>query len=218
MLKLEKASNQPMTFEEPPVVYAGDVVDMSDAYKHKQGTKVLFPTFVTLTVSYTEDEISTRQGTAKVLQRLVAKFNKENPERPQFFVLDKDGLFHVIPTNQRLASGKLVPYTSPLDVPLTVEVKDVRAGDALRVILDAIKAKTGTEILVGWSPFDTGIGVGQRKRLNISTQTDTARTLIKQLIQNDSPWCSWELLTGANLSGAPSSFFISIQQWVHQQQ
>jgi hypothetical protein len=218
ILKLEKVSNQPMTYEDAPVVYAGDLVDMSDVYRHKPGVKVLMPKFVTLSVTFTTSEIADRAGTAQVLQRLVTKFNRENPKGPQFTILDKDGLFHVIPKSQRLASGKVVPYTSPLDVPLTVVVKDVLAGVALKAVLDAIEAKTRTKILVGISPFDTGLNVKGRRTFSISTQTQTGRTLVTQLMQGFSPWWSWELLTGANVTGAPSSFFISIQQWVRKQQ
>lgn len=215
IMKLEKASNQPITFEDAPIVYAGDIVDKSDVYRHKPGVKVLMPKDVTLRVTFTADEVANRQGTAKVLQRLVTNFNRNNPDGAQFTILDKDGLFHVIPTSQRLASGKVVPYTSPLDVPLTVVVKDVLAGVALKAVLDAIEAKTGTKILVGISPFDTGLNVKARRTFSISTQTETGRTLVTQLMQGFSPWWSWELLTGANVTGAPSSFFISIQQQVH---
>ncbi len=218
ILKLEKVSNQPMTYEDAPMVYAGDLVDMSDVYRHNPGVKVLMPKSEPLSLTFTTTDIADRAGTAQVLGRLVTKFNREHPEGPQFTILDQDGLFHVIPTSQRLASGNVMPYTSPLDVPLTVVVKDVLAGVALKAILDALEAKTGTKILVGISPFDTGLNVNERRKVSISTQTQTGRTLVTQLMQGFSPWLSWDLLTGANVTGAPSSFFINIQQWVRRQQ
>src|SRR5260221_3591947 len=92
ILKLEKVSNQPMTYEDAPMVYAGDLVDMSDVYRHNPGVKVLMPKSEPLSLTFTTTDIADRAGTAQVLGRLVTKFNREHPEGPQFTILDRDGL------------------------------------------------------------------------------------------------------------------------------
>src|SRR5258708_8115430 len=84
IIKLEKASNQPITFEDAPIVYAGDIVDKSDVDRHKPGVQVLIPKDVTLRVTFTGDEVANRQGTPKVLQRLATNFNRTNPHAPPF--------------------------------------------------------------------------------------------------------------------------------------
>jgi len=211
--KLEKASGQPINYEDAPFAYAGDLVDKSDSMSHPPGVKVLLPKGGQLNVAFTTNEVADRAGTARVLQRLVTNFNKSYPDGPQFAVVDQNGLFYVVPKSSRAASGVVAPYTSPLDVPLSVTVKDALAGDALRAILAAIQAKTGTKIYIGWSPFDTGLNVSQRKRVNISTQTDTGRTLVTQLMQGLSPSLSWRMLTGAPdpRYGDLRSFYLNIQ-------
>jgi hypothetical protein len=62
------------------------------------------------------------------------------------------------------------------------------------------------------------LNVNERRKFSVSTQTQTGRALVTQLMQGSFPWCSWELLTGASVTGAPSSFFISLQQWVRKPQ
>ena len=216
---LEKASGQPIDYEDAPFAYADDLVDKSDTMRHPPGVKVLLPKGGQLNVAFSTNEVSDRAGTAKVLQRLVTNFNRSYPDGAQFTVVDTNGSFYVVPKSSRAASGVVAPYTSPLDVPLSVTVKDALAGDALRAILSAIQAKTGTMIYVGWSPFDTGLNVNGRKRVTISTQTDTGRTLVTQLMQGFSPWLSWQMLTGAPdpRYGNLKSYYLSIQQQVKTQ-
>ena len=181
--------------------------------RHPPGVKVLLPKGGQLNVAITTKEIADGAGTAKVLQRLVTNFNTSYPDGAQFTVVDTNGWFSVVPKSARAASGAVAPYTSPMDVPLSVTVKDARAGDALRAILSAIQAKTGTKIYIGLSPFDTGLNVDGRKRVTISTQTETGRTLVTQLMQGFSPRLSWQMLTGAPdpRYGNLTSYYLNIQ-------
>jgi hypothetical protein len=147
IMKLEKASGQPITYEDAPYVYAGDIVDLTDSgVRHPPGVKVLGLKGGGLNFPFMPSEVSDRPGTAKVLQRLVTTFNKSYPDGAQFTLLDQDGLFHVIPRSSRSASGGVGPHASPLDVPLTVVEKDVNGEVALTAILAAINATTGMQI------------------------------------------------------------------------
>jgi hypothetical protein len=215
IMELEKASGQPISYEDAPFAYAGDLIGLKDP-RAIPGAKI--PKGGPLTFPFGLSEVAERAGTAKVLQRLVRTFNMSYPDGAQFTVLDQDGMLYVVPKSSREASGVVASYTSPLDVPLSVTVKDALAGDALREILSAIQAKTGSEIYIAMSPFDTGLNVNGRKRVSISTQTDTGRTLVTQLMKGLSPWLSWRMLTGAPdpRYGNLNYYYLNIQQYVTQ--
>src|SRR5262245_47267071 len=102
---LEKASGQPIAYEDAPLAYAADLVDKSDTMRHAPGVKVLLPKGGQLNVAFTANEVADRARTAKVLQRLVTNFNRSYPDGAQFAVLDKNGLFYVVPKSSRAASG-----------------------------------------------------------------------------------------------------------------
>ena len=206
IMKLEKASGQPITYEDAPYAYAGDLVADLDS-RARPGAKV--PKGVSLSFPFMPSEVADRTGTAKVLQRLVTIFNRSYPDGAQFTVLDQDGLFHVVPKSARVASGAVVTYTSPLDVPLTVVERDVTGEVALKAILAAIKATTGTTVLIGFSPIN-GL---KRTTVSISNDRATGRTLLTQLLQVVGPSSplAWQMLTGAE-----PGYFISIGSWVNQ--
>jgi hypothetical protein len=93
---LEKVSGQPITYEDPPYTHSADVVDRSDSFNHKPGVKALLPKGGALNFAYMTNEVSDRNGTAKVVERLANTFNKTYPSGAQFSVVDKDGMFHVV--------------------------------------------------------------------------------------------------------------------------
>ena len=205
ILKLEKATGQPITYEDPSYSYAADLVDRSDSLPHKPRVKVLLPRGGQLIFPFMPSEASDRPGTAKVLQRLVTTFNKTYPDGAQFDLLDEEGLFHVIPRTSRSASGAAEPHASPLDVPLTVVVKDVNGLEALNAICDAIKATTGTPILMG----TIDMNAFAHTTLSISNDGETGRTLLTQVLQITASSLSWQLLTG---TGPEPGYFLNIHQ------
>jgi hypothetical protein len=205
ILKLEKATGQPITYEDPPYSYAADIADRSDSLPHKPGVKVLLPRGGLLIFPFMPSEVSDRPGTAKVLQRLVTTFNKSYPDGAQFALLDQDGLFHVIPRSSRSASGGVGPHASPLDAPLNVVEKDVNGLAALNAICAAIKATTGTPILLGAIDLNAFV----HTTLSISSDTETGRTLLTQVLQITGPSLSWQLLAGA---GPEPGYFLNIHQ------
>lgn len=205
ILELEKAIKQPITYEDPSYSYSADVADRSNSFKHASGVKVLLPKGGALNFPFMPSEASDRPGTTKVLRRLVSTLNKSYPHGAQFRVLDEGGLFHVIPRSSRSASGGVGPHASPLDVPLTVVLSDVSGLEALNAICAAVKAMTGTTILLGaidMTPF-------ARKKISISTEKETGRTLLTQVLRETAPALSWQLLTGV---GAERVYYFNVHQ------
>jgi len=41
ILKLEKATGQPITYEDPSYAYSADIVDRSDSFRHPPGVKIV---------------------------------------------------------------------------------------------------------------------------------------------------------------------------------
>jgi hypothetical protein len=202
ILKLEKATGQPITYEDPSYVYDGDLVADLDS-RARPGAKV--PKGGSLNFPFVLNEVADRAGTAKVLHRLVTTFNKSYPDGAQFTVVDEDGLFHVIPRSSRSPSGSAEPHASPLDMPLTVVVKDVNGVEGLNAICTAIKATTGTTILMG----AIDMNAFAHTTLSISSDRETGRTLLTQVLQSTASSLSWQLLTGA---GPERSYFLNIHQ------
>lgn len=208
ILKLEKVSGQVITYDDAPYVYAGDLEDKSDTYRHAPGVKVMLPKRGALLFPYQMSEVSDRAGTGKALLRLVTTFNKTYPDGAQYTVLDRDGMFYVFPKTSRSEKGTVGPFTSPLDVPITVVVKEVNGEVALKAIQDAIHEATGIKIFTGgWYDFS------RAKSISISSQQETARTVLTQFLQVAGPEAgylqpiSWSLLTGG-MSG-PLAYFLN---------
>ena len=205
ILELEKVIKQPITYEDPSYSYSADVVDRSNSFRHASGAKVLLPKGGALNFPFMPSEVSDRTGTAKVLGRLVTRFNQSYPDGAQFMVLDQDGLFHVIPRSSRSASGGVGPHASPLDVPLTLVAKDVTGLEALNAICADIKAMTRTTILMG----AIDLNAFAHTTVSISSDTETGRTLLTQVLQVTAPDLSWQLLTGA---GPEPVYYFNVHQ------
>src|SRR5258708_2579312 len=216
IMKLEKASGQPITYEDAPYLYDGDLVDVNAtefaSVPHTPGAKLIKAR--SLNFPYTPSEVADRAGTAKVLQRLVTTFNKTYPDGAHFIVLDDDGLFHVIPKSVRAASGAAGPYTSPLDVPLTLLEKEVSVDVALKAIVASIKATTGTTVGMG-SPL---IGLKGTTTVSISNDPATGRTMLTQSLQilDPSLSLSWKFLTAPDPRYPTPGYIITIGSWAKQ--
>lgn len=111
----------------------------------------------------------------------------------------------MFPANSRSSTGNVGSQTSPLDVPLTVVEKDVNGLEALNAICDAIKATTGTTILMGMIDPNAF----WHTTLSISSDKESGRTLLTQLLRATGPSLSWRLLRGA---GSEPSYFLNIHQ------
>ena len=206
--ELEKATKRPITYEDPSYSFSADVEDRSGSFRHAPGVRVLLPKGGALSFPFIPSEASDRLGTAKVLRQLVTTFNQTYPDGAQFFVLDQDGLFHVIPRSSRSASGGVGPHASPLDVPLTVVVKELNGLEALHAICAAIKARTRTTILMGMIHLNAFV----RTKVSISSDKETGRTLLTQVLQVTAPALSWRLLTGA---GPEAVYYFNVHHVPH---
>jgi hypothetical protein len=88
-------------------------------------------------------------------------------------------------------------------------------GDvALHAILNAIKATTGTTVLIGFSPMNGLV----RTTVSISNDRATGRTLLTQLLQIVGPSSplAWQMLTSPDSRYPDPGYFISIGSWVNQ--
>jgi hypothetical protein len=150
-------------------------------------------------------EVADRSSNAKLVRRLVATFNRSYPDGAQFVALDDEGLFHVIPRSSRFASGGVGPHASPLDVPLTVVLKDANGLEALKTICAAIKAATGTTILMG----AIDLNAFAHTTVTISDDKATGRTLLAQVLRATAPALSWQLLAGA---GPEVVYYLNVHQ------
>jgi len=206
--ELEKAIKQPITYEDPSYSYSADVADRSDTFRHAPGVRVLLPKGGALSFPFMPSEASDRWGTATLLRRLVTTFNQTYPDGAQFSVLDQNGLFHVIPRSSRAASGGVGPHASALDVPLTVVVREVNGLEALHAICAAIKATTRTTILMGAIDLNAFVST----KVSISSDRETGRTLLTQVLQVTGPALSWRLLAGA---GPEAVYYFNVHQVRH---
>src|SRR5258708_32626795 len=119
IMKLEKASGQPITSEAAPYLYDGDLVDVNApefaSVPHTPGAKLIKAR--SLNFPDTPSKVADRAGTTKVLQRLVSTFNKTYPDGAHFIVVADDALFLMIPKSVAAATGAAGPDCSALEGP-----------------------------------------------------------------------------------------------------
>src|SRR5258708_22046365 len=90
IMKLEKASGQPITYEDAPYLYDGDLVDVNAtefaSVPHTPGAKLIKAR--SLNFPYTPSGVADRAGTATGLQRPLTTFNKTHSHCAHFIVPD----------------------------------------------------------------------------------------------------------------------------------
>ena len=187
---MEALGNQfhlPITYEDPPYLFPGDIEDITSRVMRPEAVAHLLATGQRLPVLMGMKERELKFGYAfpansqssdsqvrAAIQSALDAYNSGYP--PGIFELrHAGGRFHVFPKMVKDKSGKYIPWTSLLDLPISVEVKERRADEFLQVLCFAVSR-------AGQNPFHFGNGVVSngliQQRTSLGGQNRPARELL----------------------------------------
>jgi hypothetical protein len=111
-----------------------------------------------------------------------------NPGR---FHLERDGSFlHVIPSEVKGQDGRWKPASPILDVKVDLADADRQLGDAIDLILDAVRRTVGVRVDVVQEPLNSA----RRIHVRLGATGESARHLLTRAVANFGPGFSWRLL------------------------
>lgn len=151
-----------ITFEEAPLEYAGDIVDVTKDLS--RGIRVFNPRGGHLEFSYElgPDGVPPADPRPVLLSAIRAYHNANLPGRYELIVAD--GFYHILPIARTSANGLLEAVRSPLDALVEIEGGNRHVLLVFQDTLRAIESATGFRLRIGFHPFLRGRQpqIGQR--------------------------------------------------------
>lgn len=153
LLRLTEEYGWRLTFEEAPLSYSGDVVDMTSPSYHSKGPddRALDPRSSVLTVHFPNpaDPTSLRDEQNTVVDLLKAYADADLLGKYRL-VVSSDNFLHVIPVEVRDSKAVLVPVTPLMDQRVSLPEDNQRTVvQAIQAVLTNISSTVGSKILLG---------------------------------------------------------------------
>jgi hypothetical protein len=150
-----------ITYEDPPLVYAGDVQDLTAerhadmSYLKKPGAvREVVPMSETLTIKLPPPgSINNPQSMSALLEQVVQAHNA-NSHGGHLRLQQTEGVFHVVPFESKGPSGQWVSRGSLLDVSITLPESERSGAEMLDTICRAVSNATGAHVVVGHIPLN----------------------------------------------------------------
>jgi hypothetical protein len=181
-----------ITYEDAPYVHETEIVDRTDpTYRkaHPTGRRALDPKGGSLEITYQTPAGLVRSDEIRyVLQKLLdAHAERNNPGR---FRLQQEGeIFHVIPTQYRDSSGRLVNARSILDTPISFPEQERSVIDTLELIKNAVSKATGIHIIIGTVPLNLLHRISSRQ----GATNEKARDVLVRDLKATNTKLSWQI-------------------------
>lgn len=177
-----------ITFEEAPIVYSGDRVDVTESlasggrYFNPRGGRL------TLTLETTPDGKTLKSPAGSVAQ-IVDLYNQSGyPGRYKLLVAES--YLQIVPVARANARGVMEPVQSPLDATVTIKANGRSPHAVLRELVRLVSEQSGFEIRLGRSPFLTG----DQKDVQRDFSREPARAVLRALAEASSKPRIWYLL------------------------
>lgn len=189
-----------ITFEEAPLEYAGDIVDVTRDLS--RGIRVFNPRGGLLEFSYElgPDGDPPADPRLVLLSAINAYHNADLPGR--YTLLVADGYFHIVPIERTNAQGVAEAIHSPLNAAVTVDGNNRLPALVLHDTLRAVEAATGYRIILGHSPFSRGQQPGIQQRF----ENLQARSVLKALIATTKRSRIWYMM----FNSRTKTYYLSI--------
>lgn len=144
----------PVTFEEAPIAYTGDMVDVTVNFS--AGIRAYDPRGGRLEFSYRlrQDGTPPEDPLAVLKAAIEAHYKAGLPGR--YEVAPAGGYFHILPVAHSNERGVLVPVRSPLDAFVTVNGGRRPAWPVFNDWVRAVERASGYRIGIGSNPFYRG--------------------------------------------------------------
>jgi hypothetical protein len=150
--KIEAVYGWPVTYEDPPYAFSGDLVDMAARYSKPDAAPWPVPrggTFALQLESAAKLEFGERssEGSARDAILAMLKSYSASVGGDELFTLtESDGLFHVVPVQRKDRSGKLEKIAPLLDAPLSISPNQANGDDVLTTFCKAVTQQTGEQV------------------------------------------------------------------------
>jgi hypothetical protein len=158
-LILESTFGWPITYEDTPRVFQGDLEDVT-AQVRRDGKSAsepgVMPTLIPHGGSFffsLEDRPQLASGTrapeaatrAAILEMLKG-YSGSVGGVEMFALTDSNGVFHIVPTQRKSASGKLEKVVPVLDTVVNIPAGQRTAVELVRVICESVSSQTGVHV------------------------------------------------------------------------
>jgi hypothetical protein len=182
-----------ITFEEAPLRYSGDVVDVTRDFS--LGTRAYNPRGGRLEFSY-DLGTNAKPDPEQVLRTAIEAYHRAGlPGR--YEVIRAENYLHIVPTASANKDGVVEPVRSPFDVAVTVDGAGRFPEPVLNDLASSIQAASGYKIFVGQTPFLQGI----QPRIERRFENMQARAILRALIAATGEVRIWYLMYAIRQKG-----------------
>jgi hypothetical protein len=189
--RLETAYGWAITYEDPPVTYAGDLRDVTSQVRNDRKSagepgvmQILARLPETFWFSFdSPSRIKPGTRAPEVLARgaimdMLKSYSLSRGGEEVFKLTDSSGLFHIIATQCKDASGRMAKIVPLLDTPVTIPAARRNASEFLREVINELKARSG--VFIGFSA--AGLQLQQYSTEIASVPGETARSILSRLL------------------------------------
>jgi hypothetical protein len=195
---LEKRYGWVVTYEDPALVYAGDIKDVTWSVRknYDEGPPRFFGVVGgPFDFSYTIPADARGPNEMAVLGDLLDAYHAS--AYPGVFGLVRTGpIVHVVPTMRKNVSGELEAQSSLLDTRISLTDADRTAYEALIAIVEAVSDAAGADVGPGVGPGMVPTNLFLTTRVRVGAKDEPARTVLLRLLDATSTQVklSWKLL------------------------
>lgn len=191
--QIERQFGRVVTYEDVSYVAPGDIVDETASVRRDGDVtkRVLSMRRESLNLVVELGKAPRESQVGAALAALLAEWN--GPGRSaEFRVQPVPGGYHVIPVARRSRNEGNEPYTSPLDVRITIPYEERDGLETFLVLATAISKSAQREVTPGTMPLNRL----SQTRVVVGAQDENARDVLWRALQAIDPTLSWQMLCG----------------------
>lgn len=191
--RVERHFGRVVTYEDISYVAPGDVVDVTEQVRRDGDVSKRVLSMrgesIGVVVKPTDAPVDAQVGDA--LAEILAEWNGRG-RSAEFRLQSVAGGHHVIPVARRGRSERSEPYTSPLDVRITIPYEERDGLETLLILTTAISNSAHRAVTPGTMPLNRL----SRARIVVGAQDENAREVLWRALQAVDPTLSWQMLCG----------------------
>ncbi len=182
-VELQKLIGVAVNFEDAPVLYSGDIADVTSSVMTKEqaaanpSARIFVPRGGSLLWTSQKPIVLSGLAVEGLVNSLVAANNAKD-YTSHFKSISNAGTYFIVPTLSHISASALVSVKPILDTPVTVPAGKRNAGDAINLILDQLNSKGGSAIQLGMAPF----GALATTSVDIAADNEAARNVLARLL------------------------------------
>lgn len=189
MVMLESRYAQPITYEEGPYAYTGDVEDVTVAENAPR--RILAPRRWRIDAKMLLPENATKADLIGLVNSFLHTAAQDRGMSESFRVLQSSYGLHVVPTKVRNREGQETAVMPVLDVRLTVPRQSGDQYSLLQSLCHEVSQATGVDVILATIPPDF-----IKRTATIGAENDPARDVLIRVLKEDGRGLSWHLLHG----------------------